>query len=336
MWIFLLFPLLVFGQENLDLSAIDDLEASLPDHEIRRDAYRNIPFERAKRNFRHPERKISLEEIRGSGTEPVYLKAGTILHRAKDDRAFRLPQDVFTRAFASPDEQGFKYITNKKQEVLFYVNEKDVEAVAQTSALFEPPLYYSPAINVVKTEYDKKLRLSPEAAVYVGVVQGQFIRDLFNDPEAKSGITNQYAFHYFTEWDLPLKVGASVHFERSSYKLARGGNVFYEALSFGPQFRTKDFEFFETNWRVTTQIRVSPFARLEGETTAGNVEFKFNSTDLMTTLEHPWENRWGQFVVGGFHQIQWLNLKDQPEIVSIRASNQTNQSFGLFLAQVFQ
>lgn len=337
MWFFLFLPLFAWSQSDIDLSAIENLEDILPDHDIRRDAYRDIEYERKNREFRHPIQAVSLEEIKESGLGTAFIKAGTTLYKLKDNSPVRLTKDIYLKAYKLEDEHNYRYLSGKDGSMSYRVPSVYVNSIEQELALYEPPTRYKPApTNIIRTEYDRKLRLAPEFAAYAGIVQARFIRDLFNDPKARTGNMNQYGFHYFTDWNLPVKVGGAIHYERSSYNLENNGLVFYQAISFGPQFRTQDFDLFETNWRLTTQIRVSPFAHLRGETSNGNVNFKFNSTDLMTTAEHPWNNRWGQFVIGAFHQAQWLNFKDQPEVVAVRASNQTNQSFGLFLSQVFQ
>ncbi len=338
MWFLLLIPMLAWSESDIDLSGIQDLDELLPDNDIQKDAFRNIEFENKNRNFRPPVQQTSLEEIMASGLSNSFIKDGSIIYRLSDNKPFRVNKDFYLKTFRMEDELGFRYLRNNDGTCKYKTNSSTVNPIDKDVALYEPPTKFSPApANIIKTEYDKKLLMVPEAAVYVGIVKSNFVRDLFNDPKARSGITNQFAFHYFTEWALPVKAGASVHYEKNTYQISDGGSVIYDSLSFGPQFRSKDFEFFETAWRLTTQIRVSPFARLRGETsTAGGFVFKFNSTDFMNTLEHPWKNNWGQFVLGSFHQIQWLNFKDQPGGVSVRASNQTNQSFGLFLSQVFQ
>lgn len=280
---------------------------------------------------------VSIDEIKNSGVIRGHMKSGSTIIRLSDDKAFTTPKEIYVFRFALEDEHNFVYLKSNNNQIVYKVHSRNIEPIQQGFRLYEMPTSWSPAPeNIIRTEYDKRLRMTPEAAVYVGYVQSGYVRDLFNDPKARAGAMNQYAFHYFTDWSLLFKIGGSLHYERSSFKLSGGGNVFYQAISIGPQFRTRDFEFFQTTWRLTTQIRVSPLGRMHGETTAGTVDFKFNVTDLMTTVEHPWSNGWGQFILGAFHQIQWLNMKDQPEIVSIRASNQTNQGLGLFLAQVFQ
>jgi hypothetical protein len=145
----------------------------------------------------------------------------------------------------------------------------------------------------------------------------------------------QYGLHYFTEWKLPIKVGAALHYEKSEYKLSGAGSISYSSFSFGPQFKTKDFEILSTEFRLQTQIRVSPFAAAHADTVNGREKYKFNTADLMTSIEHPWKNQWGEFVVGLFYQIQWLNLKDSSD-VNIESSNKTNTSLGLSLSQVIQ
>jgi hypothetical protein len=336
MWFLLFLPLFAFAETDADLSAINDLENILPDNDIPKSTYRNIEFERKNRGFRPPNTIVTEEEILESGVGYAFIKKGTPLYRLSDNKAVTASRDFYLKAFLLHDEQGFAYIRNDEGGTTYKVSSTNLISVDKELELYEPPKHFKPAGNIVRTEYDRKLKLVPEAAFFAGLVQSQYIRDLFNDSKARTGNTNQYAFHYFTEWDLPIKVGGSLHYERASYNLTAGGLVYYESLSIGPQFRTKDFDLFETNWRLTTQIRVSPFAKLRGETVNGNVNFKFNSTDFMTTLEHPWSNRFGQFVIGGFFQMQWLNIKDAPEIVSVRASNEVNQSFGFFLSQVFQ
>ncbi|MFL5783319.1 MAG: hypothetical protein ACJ76H_01835 [Bacteriovoracaceae bacterium] len=338
MWFFLFLPLFVFAQSDPDLSAISDLEKILPENDIPKSSYKNIEFERKHRGFRPPVRKVSMEEILSGGDAPGFVKKGTIIYRLKDNSAVTLSRDIYLKFFVVQDELNFQYLKNNDGTCTYRVPSQYVNSIALELELYEPPRKFTPVIasDIPHTEYDKKLRLVPEAAFYTGYVQSQFIRDLFNDSKAGAGTTNQYGLHYFTEWNLPVKVGGSVHYERASYALTGKGSVFYDAISFGPQVRTKDFDLFETNWRVTGQIRVSPFAKLRGETTRGPANFKFNSTDFMTTFEHPWKNRIGQFVVGGFYQMQWLNIKDAPEAVSIRASNQINQSLGLFIGQVFE
>jgi hypothetical protein len=162
------------------------------------------------------------------------------------------------------------------------------------------------------------------------------MKDLFNDENANSGVTNQYGVHVAADWNVPVKAGLVFHYEKSSYDLAGGGNVYYSCPSFGPQFKTKDLDFWGALIRFQTQFRVSPFARASAETTQGNVDFKFNSADLLVGAEHPIQNKLGEFVLGVYFQSQWLNIKDQPEIVSINASNEANKSFGLSFAQVFE
>lgn len=337
MWFLLLLPLLGFAQNEIDVSAVQDLENFLPDNDIPRDAYRNIPFERKNRNFSHPMRHVPMDEIKASGLSQGFIRTDSILYRIKDNQPLRVTKDFYLKFYKQEDELNFRYLQNKDGSCTLKTSSDTVVSVDKELELFEPPIKYTPApANMMRTEYDEKLKMTPEAAFYAGLVQSQYVRDLFNDVKARTGNTNQYAFHLFTDWKLPVKVGGAVHYERSSYNLSGNGLVFYESLSIGPQFRTQDFNLLDTNWRLSTQIRVSPLAKLRGETVNGNVNFKFNSTDLMSTLEHPWSNGFGQFVIGGFHQIQWLNIKDQSEIVSLRASNQTNQSFGLFLSQVFQ
>jgi hypothetical protein len=167
-------------------------------------------------------------------------------------------------------------------------------------------------------------------------VRGDYTADLFEDKRARQGLTNQYGVHFFTQWKLPIKTGVVFHYERSSYRLRGGGNVIYNSFSLGPQLKTRDFEILDQPLRLQLMFRVGPMARMEAETAYGNGVFKFNSADLMASVERPVKNFLGEFVIGFFYQTQWLNLRDQKVPVRLRAANETNKAVGLSIAQVFE
>ncbi len=335
-WLLLL-PFAATAQsEEIDLEAIRVLEKELPSTELV-ETQEEIEFRRQQLRFRPPYRKVTMEKILNSGTEYGYVKAGKRLIRLKDDEAVALSDSIYAKFFRHEDEQGYKYIQSNDGSCQYKIRSMDFVSIQKETELYEPPLRYTPApLNIVKADYDKKLSYAPEFSFYVAKVNGNFMRDLFNDKNAIDGVSQQYGAHVATNWELPIKVGGVVHIERANYGLSGGGNVYYNALSFGPQFKSKDFDVSGTPLRFQTQFRVGPLARAAAKTSRGNVEFEFNSADLLVSVERPVKNRWGEFVIGAFYQQQWLNIKDQPEIVSIKASNETNNSFGLSLSQVFK
>ena len=233
---------------------------------------RRLPYEDAKFQF-----------ILESGTEYGHVQAGRYLVRIDDNKAVELTESFYGKFYKRQDDSGFKYIQSNDGSCVYKLKSEFFNSVELELALHEPPLKYTPApTNIFHTDYDKKLIILPEVTILIGMVQGEYMKDLFNDNKAK------------------------------------------------------DFDFWGEPIRFQTQFRASPFARATAETSQGNVAFKFNSADLLFSVEHPIENRLGAFILGLFFQNQWLNIKDQPEIVSIKASNHTNKSFGLSLAQVFE
>jgi hypothetical protein len=244
---------------------------------------------------------------------------------------------MYVKYYGLEDENQFKYIIDKNGEVAWRVRSRYVEPIREELALYVRPVTYTPApANLVRTAYDRKLTAPPEVSFFVGRAQGDYMSDLFEDRTARGGTSNQYGIHFFTQWNLPLKAGVVLHYERTSYNLQGGGRVLYSAPSLGPQLKTRDFDFFGKALRLQTHFRVSPFARATADTIYGSGSFKFNSTDVLASVEHPVKNRLGEFVFGLYFQSQWLNLRDQQMPVDVRASNQTNKSWGLSLAQVFQ
>ena len=334
-WFFLL-SLSAFAQDEIDLKAVKALEDELPSSEY---SSRTDHFEQRRYTTRHrsPYKKTTLKSILSSGIEHGHVKAGRYLIRIEDNKAVELTEPFFGKFYKLQDELGFKYIQNNDGSCIYKMKTEFFNSIELELALYEPPLKYTPApSNIVRTDIDKKFKFLPEATLLLGMVKGSYMRDLFNDNKAETGTTSQFGIHFATDWKLPFNAGLALHYEKSTYALRGGGKVYYSAPSLGPQFKTKDFDFWGEPVRLQTQFRVSNLARANAQTTQGDVSFKFNSADLLVSAEHPIKNKLGEFVLGVFFQSQWLNIKEQPELVSLRASNQTNQSFGLALAQVFE
>lgn len=333
--LFLLVSFPLFAQ--LDLSVIKELDEELPNFTDYKQSDEEIEIKRQNRRFRPPSRKIPLEEIKQTGTSMGALNKGAVLRNIKTNKNYRVTEQIYVKYFNLQDEHGFKYILSNDGSVVWKTRDNHVEPIKQELALYEPPLTYTPAPeNIVRADYDKKLSIVPEFSFSTAFVSGDFMKDLFNDNKARSGTSNQYGIHFFTDWKLPVKAGAVLRYERASYKLSNGSKILYSSPSFGPQLKSKKFDFGGHPIRFQMQFRVSPFARAATENSAGEVLFKFNSADLLVSLERPVKNRLGAFVIGVFFQNQWLNLKDQSTEVDVKASNETNKALGISLAQVFE
>ena len=319
--------------DDIDLKTLQELEDQLPSTSN----MASPTYKTKATTHTAPVVHVEKSEIDESGIGFGVINKGKIIIRLSDDKAFRITDSFTTRYKLVEDELGFKHLVDKNGNSFYKTDSPNVIAINQELELYEPPLRYTPAPRVIaRAEYDYSLRIRPEVSFYAGSVQGAYMADLFNDKTASNGYTTQYGVHYFTQWKLPILVGAVVHYEKSFYKLTGDGSINYSALSFGPQFKTRNFEFFGSPWRLQTQFRISPFANATADTSAGHESFKFNSADLLTSFEHPFENTWGEFVVGLFYQAQWLNLKSQKKNVSVNPSNEINASYGLSFSQVFQ
>lgn len=318
---------------QIDVTPIRKFEEELPNFENFKQSDEEIDINRRVGKHIPPVRVIPLKEIMNSGTQMGSVLAGVPFHNIESDKNFTASKQVYIRYFNLEDENGFKYIQNKDGTVTWRILSRFVEPIKEELALYVLPLKYTPAPETItRAEYDKKLSFPPEVTFLTGMVRGDFMEDLFNDSKARSGTTTQYGVHFFTQWKLPIKAGAVFHYEKATFKLRNGSQMIYSSPSFGPQFKTHEFEIFNHPIRFQTQFRISPFARANSD----EVTYKFNSADLLTSFERPIKNSWGEFVLGMYFQAQWLNLKDQSEDVKIQASNKTNKSLGLTFAQVFQ
>jgi hypothetical protein len=332
--IFLL-SLTAFAQ--IDLSAIQELSDELPDYDSFRITEEDKKFQRGVQKYRPPSRKITLDEILSSGTSSGSIKQGAVIRNLESNVNYLTHKLIYVTYFNLEDEFGFKYLASPESKAVWKTSSENVNPIRNDISLYELPLKYSPASStIIRREYDSKLTLSSEFSFYVGQVKGDYVADLFEDKRARQGLTNQYAFHLFTNWRLPVKAGAVLHYEKSSYRLRSGGSVIYDSFSLGPQVKTKDFEVFGQTLRLDLMFRLSPLARMEADTAFGSDTFKFNSADVLVCLQRPIRNFLGEFVVGIFYQNQWLNLRDQKVPVKLNTTNETNKAYGLSLAQVFE
>lgn len=335
-WWLLLLPLHVFAQNDLDLTPIHKLADDLPAYEIQDNPERDLSENRPTGRYRPPRKIHYLKEIQTSGTETGSIREGLIIIDINTNKTFRLSKQIYVTYYKLEDEFGFKYIQNKDGTCRFKIKNDFLADISEEKKLYEPPRQYTPAPeNIVHTEYDKKLKWAMEGSFYAGITQGDYMKDLFNDSKASQGISTQFGAHLLADWKTPIKVGAVLHFERTEYQLSQKGSVIYSSLSFGPQFKSKDFYIGDISFRLQTQFRVSPYAKAVAQTQYGNAEFKFNSADSLSSLEFPIQNKWGEFVISIYGQYQWLSIKEQNEELDLKASNQSNKSFGLALSQVF-
>jgi hypothetical protein len=157
---------------------------------------------------------------------------------------------------------------------------------------------------------------------------------ILNDTEANSGYSSRVFANAYTDWKLPVKIGATVHFERSFYKVD-AGKAETSSLSFGPLARSKNFSLWETPVRLMGQFRLSPFTTMSYENSLGSGTFKFNTYAILAAVEFPIKNFLGEFTLAPYYQQQWFSLKDQQEIVKLKSKSTSNSSFGLMISQAF-
>jgi hypothetical protein len=335
LWLF--FSLSALANEELELNAVRKLEESIKaqDHlEVETEEFE----EKVQSNrYKSPNPTVKFRTILESGIEHGHIKSGSVLIRLKDNKSFELTEPFYGKFYRLQDEFGFKYVQSNNGKCEYKIKSQVFNSIEPQLDLYVSPKKYTPAPKAIsRADYDTQFKLKPDLSILSGIVQGQYMRDLFNDNKASTGLSTQYGIGFFADWKIPIKGGFAVHYEKTNYSLKGNGKVTYSSISFGPQFKTKEFSLANYPIHFLTQFRFGPFSRANAETVNGNVDFKFNSADFLVSAQHPIENRLGKFCLGVFFQSQWLNIKDQKEIVSLNTSNQTNKSFGLSFTQVFE
>jgi hypothetical protein len=317
-----------------EFSSIQKLDEKLPDFE----QFKSNPeqFDRmrdSRKQISKEEKLVSIEEIKKSGTKHGAISTNAYLRHLETNQNIKVTKLIYVKYFNLEDEQGFKYLENKDGSIHWKIRSHSIIPISEEMSLYVPPLKYAPAPNNIKTSpFDKKLSLKPELSVYAGYVRGDFMRDLFEDKKALSGQSFQSGIHFFTHWKSPIKAGAVLNYERATYGLNNNQEAIYSSLSFGPQLKTKDFHLLNQLFRIQTQFRYGPFAKVKNN----DQTFKLNSTDLLISIEKPFKNSYGELVFGLFTQTQWLNIKDQKTPVEIKSTNETNKSLGFSISQVFE
>lgn len=278
--------------------------------------------------------KVGLEEILSSPEELGVIKSGSFIYLIEDSKKVYLDKDIFIRFHRQPDEQGFKYLISKNGDISYKVETKDIHSIAQETALYEPPHSYTKAPEIKRIHWDEKLNSKIEISFALSSVEAHYIGDLLNLESTPSGQMTHLGLSYLADWDWPIKVGIGAYYQEAKYD-TDGQTTSFRSLSFGPTFKTKNFNPFNIEVRLFTQMRYSPMAKVDAQLSRGSTSFDFNTTDFLAGLEFPLKNRWGEFVVSAFTHYQWMNLKNQEEIVNIESSNKPNQAFGLGFSQVF-
>jgi len=334
--LFLLLALPLSLLAETSFPEIKELGESLPD------TYQDIREEdeaiiRKETKYLPPKRVVKLPTIIQSGTQKGAIPQGVPIFDIETNQTFYVQELTYVNFFNLEDELGYKYIQGKDGSVKWKLLSRHVEPIKEELNLYVPPHIYTPAPkDIPRADYDRYVAILPEAVIQFGMTSPTFMRELFMNPNMESGKTFIVGANAYTQWKLPIKVGLTLKYESTTYKTGDGGNIKYSSPSIGPIVKTKDFIVFDRPLRFYADFRLSPLAQAKMNTSYLQKTFKFNSSDLGIGLELPFKNNWGEFVLGGFVQTQWLNLKDQDLMVNITASNKTNRLYGLSLSQVFE
>ncbi len=332
----LILPLHLVAQDEIDLSTIEELEQNLPDYKTSDTDDQSAQIRRAQeRRYRPPRQIIHMSEIEVSGVEYGSIRPGIPVTNVKTNSTKIISRPIYVKSYRLPDENGFRYLINKDGETVFKVSVEHFDPIKEETTLYVPPTKYQPVLvhkNI--SDYDTKLRVVPEVGGGADIVSSSFVSDILNDSEANFGYSSRVFANIYTDWKLPVRVGATAHFERSFYKVS-GGKAETSAFSFGPLARSKNFSIGETEFRLMGQFRLSPFSSMNYENSIGSGTFKFTTYAVMAAIEFPIQNFIGEFTIAPYYQQQWFTLKDQQEIVKLESKTNSNASFGLMLSQAF-
>ena len=329
-------PLHLVAQDEIDLSTIEELEQNLPSYQSTEVDDPSSQTRRAQeRRYRPPRQIITMGEIEMSGIEYGSIRPGIPVADVKTNKSKIISRPIYVKSYRLSDENGFRYLINKDGETTYKVSVDHFDPIKEETSLYVPPTKYQPVLvrrNI--SDYDTKLRIVPEIGGGADLVSSSFISDILNDTEANSGYSSRVFANAYTDWKLPVKVGATVHFERSFYKVD-AGRAETSSLSFGPLARSKNFSLWETPVRFMGQFRLSPFTTMSYENSLGSGTFKFNTYAILAAVEFPMKNFLGEFTLAPYYQQQWFSLKDQQEIVKLKSKSTSNSSFGLMISQAF-
>lgn len=329
-------PFHLMAQDEIDVSVLKELEQNLPSYQSAEVDDPSGQVRRAQERRYRPQRQvIPMSEIELSGVEYGSIRPGIPVTDVKTNKNKIINRPIYVKSYRLADENGFRYLINKDGETVYKVSLDHLDPVKEEIALYVPPKKYQPVLvrkNI--SDYDLKLKIVPEVGAGADLVSSAFVADILNETSANQGYSSRVFVNAFTRWDLPVKIGATVHFERSFYKVD-SGRAETSSLSFGPLARSRDFTIGQTTIRLMGQLRLSPFTTMNYENAIGSGSFKFNTYAALVALEFPIKNFLGDFSVAPYYQQQWFNLKAQQEKVKLESESSSNRSFGLMLSQAF-
>lgn len=284
--------------------------------------------------YKHIDRFIYLDEILESPEELGAVKEGSFVYTLDNKKKFFLDRMIYVRFHKQPDDQGFKYLVNNNGDIIHKVKSEDITSIAPETVMYEPPHSYTPAPEREVIYWDEKLKTKLELGFAFSMMKADFVQDLLNLDSAPTAQMNHVGLNYMADWDWPVRVGIAAYYQYAEFN-TDGGISEFSSISFGPLFKSKELYPFKHPMRLNAQVRYSPFGKMDVNVSTGSTSFDFNTTDLLLGVEFPFQNQWGEFVVLLFSHTQWLNLKNQVEIVNIEPSNRPNQALGIGISQVF-
>lgn len=305
-------------------------------------------FSKRKR-YQPPFRVISLEEITQSKIVTSYLSKGaiiipyppslsknqTISQKNKSPVNVIMEKSKYVRHYKKPDHQDYFYLLDSKVKVIGKVHKRFISKLSEVLKMHEPPISYQPVTHAHSQKQDDgNLKIHKGFSWQTGISKGDYIGDLLSKNQSQLGYLNQLGIFAMTSWRLPVFIGLSAYYENTNYQSDLSKNSKLQSFTFGPLVRTKVFNFKKTQLTFSSQIKIGPFTHLRSSNSQIPT-YRFYSTDLLNQIDIPFKNIFGQFSLGAFFQIQWLNIKNPPQETSLSSRLKTNKTFGLSLSQVF-
>lgn len=298
-----------FAQESPDLSVIEELQ------DRKEKALEDIvePRKNELDKFEKFALKVQVGDIIDSGTYRGHISKGAKLVKLSTDEQQELPEDIYVRAYSLPDKQGYVYLEGKKGEPIYKTMGHNVTNVEQVLKMKEPPPYWQPVVRKKPKDVDEhSFPIYTELALHLGLSSPKFTKDLVNDDTNNPGVAVRYEVQAYSPFSMPFSVGLNLMAETTNGNLGSQSESYAgSALSIGPIFKSKEFQFLDYTLMATIGARTSIFARIKETRPEGEASYRLNQTTLFFGLQRNINLKFGELTIGANFQRQWAKAKSE-------------------------
>ncbi len=271
---------------------------------------------------------IELEDIIDSPLFTASLKKGSLIYSVPEGEKYRLPKDVYVKAYSLSDSEHYLYLINNKGVIKFRAPRSSLEKIERISNLDVPPTLYQevPPKEKPLIKYDRKLRLKNLLQVHLDYISSNFTSDVLSNAQAQTGTGFRTSFATLYQFETPFELGLKAEFEKSNFDTATR-----DTFLLGPSIKWRSFKIGKDSFHLSTSFLNALSSRLSSE----DQSIRLQAGVLDISLSYASPNSWGKFIWGISARRYWQKVKSTKNQLALTDPNSVDNSIGGFIGQEF-